>query len=180
MRILGPDDVISFWHDAGPKRWFAKDEGFDAEIKERFGVLHGEAASGEHDHWAGTPEGALALLLVLDQFSRNIHRDEARAFAADEKALSLAKAAIEKGFDKSLDAEDRRWVYMPFMHSEALADQEECVRLFEELGFEENYKYAVLHRDVIAKFGRFPHRNALLGRETTPDEAAYLEEHGGF
>ncbi|WP_420559876.1 DUF924 family protein [Tepidicaulis sp.] len=180
MSTVSPAEVLEFWREAGPERWFAKDAAFDAEIIRRFTAARGEALSGAYDDWADEPEGALALIILLDQFSRNIYRDEPRAFEADEKALRLARDAIAKGHDKQLSTQDRVWIYMPFMHAENLGVQEESVKLFEELGIENNLAYAIAHRDVIAKFGRFPHRNALFGRESSAEELAYLKEHGGF
>jgi uncharacterized protein (DUF924 family) len=174
-----PIDVVGFWRLAGPEKWFARSRAFDQAIALRFEPVHFAAARGEHDGWMATPEGALGLLILLDQFPRNLFRDSAHAFATDGKALSIAKHAIGEGFDQQLELELRPFIYMPLMHSEVLADQEACVVLCEALGAKTNLDYAVIHRDIIARFGRFPHRNAALGRATTSEEQAFLEE-GGF
>lgn len=171
-------EILKFWSEAGPAKWYAKDAAFDAEIRTRFAATHEAAKAGERDGWAQTPEGALALVIALDQFPRNLFRDDARAFAADPKALAIANAAIAAGFDARIEPPMQQFFYLPLMHSEVLADQERCVDLFAG-GAEENRKYAIIHRDVIARFGRFPHRNAVLGRDTTPEEQAFLDQ-GGF
>lgn len=181
---MAPDDVVSFWHEAGPDRWFKKDEAFDARIRERFARLYDAAARGELDGWADTPEGLLALVLVLDQFSRNLFRDDARAFRHDDRALALAHAAHERGWvERLLEREDTApvavFAIMPLMHSEGIADQELCVRLMLRPRWADNFGFAVVHRDVIRRFGRFPHRNPVLGRHTTPAERAFLDG-GGF
>lgn len=174
-----PIDVVGFWRLAGPQKWFAKNRAFDQAIALRFEPAHFAAARGEHDDWIATPEGALALLLLLDQFPRNLFRNSAHAFATDGKALAIARHAIGEGFDQEIESDLRPFVYMPLMHSEALSDQDACVVLFEALGAKTNLDFAVLHRDIIARFGRFPHRNAMMGRTTTPEEQAFLDE-GGF
>lgn len=171
-------DVITFWRDAGPERWFRKDDAFDAQFRERFLAAHEAAAAGTLDAWADTADGTLALLVLLDQFPRNAFRGSPRMFATDAKALAIADAAVTRGVDQAVDAALRAFVYMPFMHSERLADQERCVALATPLGGG-TLRYAEVHRDAIARFGRFPHRNALLGRTTTPEEQRYLDE-GGF
>ncbi len=177
--MIRPIDVIGFWRDAGPEKWFAKSRKFDERIALRFEPSHFAAARGEHDSWMASPDGSLALLILLDQFPRNLFRDSAHAFATDGKALSIAKHAIGEGFDQAIEPELRPFVYMPLMHSEALVDQETSVALFEALGAKTNLDFAVLHRDIIARFGRFPHRNAALGRTTTREEQGFLKE-GGF
>lgn len=171
--------VLAFWRDAGPKKWFLKDEAFDASIRERFAALHLRAASGELDHWADTPDGALALILLLDQFSRNLYRGSALAFAQDGRARRIARRAIEAGFDREVDPAFRTFFYLPFEHSEAIADQELCVRLSHQLGDRDSLHWARIHEQIIRRFGRFPHRNKALGRDTTPAEQAFLEA-GGF
>lgn len=167
--------ILRFWFDEStPEQWFTKNANFDRMIERRFGALHAAAATGQLDGWAETADGALALILVLDQFSRNLFRDDPRAFAQDEKALALAKGAIAEGHDMAV-AEDRRvFFYVPFEHSEALADQEVSLPYFEALSNPEYLRYAVAHRDIIARFGRFPHRNAVLGRKSTAEEEAFL------
>lgn len=179
MSSATPDDIISFWRDAGPDKWWEKDEAFDRTIRSRFLATHVAAACGELAAWEASAEGALALVIVFDQFSRNMFRDSARAFATDPLACAVARRAIARGFDRSIDQALRPFFYMPFMHSEALADQDHCVALFAALGDAGQSEYAAIHRDVIAKFGRFPHRNHLLGRDTTTAEQKFLDG-GGF
>jgi uncharacterized protein (DUF924 family) len=175
--MIAPDEVIGFWREAGPERWFKKDEAFDAAIRDRFLDLHMAAARRELEDWAETPEGALALLLLLDQFPRNLFRGTAHAFATDPLARRIANAAIAAGHDRAVDPALRNFFYLPFEHSEAIADQERAVEL---TGFDaDSRKWAAEHRDIIARFGRFPHRNPALGRDTAADEAQFLAE-GGF
>lgn len=180
---MQPADIVAFWTQAGPKAWFAKSDAFDAQVGERFDAAHHAAARGEHADWSRTAEGALALLLLLDQFPRNLYRGSAHAFATDPLAKSVAEAAVAKGFDKQVEPRLRPFFYLPFEHSEALADQDRALALFEaaaaETGDQDGLKWAILHRDIIVRFGRFPHRNACLGRVTRPDEQAFLDE-GGF
>ncbi|WP_430391465.1 DUF924 family protein [Dyella sp. 20L07] len=187
-----PTDVLNFWFDsAAQAHWFARDDAFDAQIRERFGDTLEAAAQGKLDHWAGDPEGWLALLVVLDQFSRNIYRDDARAWAADDMAQAIALAGIARGDDQQLTPEQRLFVYLPLEHAEDRSLQQHCVRLFEQLvaqlpfsergRFEGFLDYARRHHDVIDRFGRFPHRNAVLGRRDTPAEQVYLASPGaGF
>jgi uncharacterized protein (DUF924 family) len=181
--MVTPQDVIGFWREAGPAKWFARNAAFDEAIRLRFGPVHHAAARGEHDAWTQSPEGALALLLLLDQFPRNLYRGSAHAFATDPKARTIARAAIEAGFDRQVEPQLRPFFYLPFEHSEDLADQEFgcdlCRRHLEETGDAETLKWAELHKDIIARFGRFPHRNACFGRETTAEEQAFLDD-GGF
>ena len=174
-----PQDVIDFWLKAGPAKWFARDAAFDALIRERFEADHHAAARREYDGWQDSPEGALALLILLDQIPRNIFRRSPHAFATDPLARAVARRAVEQGFDKQVDAALRPFFYLPFEHSEDPADQDSSVALCTEHGDAETLKWAVLHRDIISRFGRFPHRNAMLGRETTADEQAFLDK-GGF
>ncbi len=171
-------DLLEFWRAAGRKRWFAKDEAFDAEFRTRFMQLHLAAARRELDDWAATANGALALVLLLDQFPRNAFRGTAHMYATDPLARVLASRAIETGLDRDVDAELRQFMYLPYMHSEDLEDQERSVALNAAVGGEPS-RHAVAHRDIVRRFGRFPHRNALLGRETTAEELAFLEQ-GGF
>ena len=181
------DDVLAFWFAGDPathrKAWFDKDAAFDTACA-AFATARDLAKSGAFDAWADTPRGGLALLILLDQLSRNLHRGAAEAFAADAKARAIARGMLARGFDQALTPVERMFVYLPFEHSEDLADQELSVRLFTALdaaGDGETLGYAVRHRDVIRRFGRFPHRNAALGRTNTADEAAYLAEPGaGF
>jgi len=173
------NDVVAFWLQAGPKSWFAKDDAFDQAIRDRFEPLHVQASRGELSDWAETPEGALALLILLDQFPRNMFRGQARAFATDPLARAVAAGAIVRGFDARAPEGMRSFFYLPFEHSESLADQDKSVAFFTAIGDAENLKWAELHRDIIRRFGRFPHRNAALGRATTPEEQKFLDD-GGF
>ena len=171
-------DVLGFWFGPGmAERWFANDPAFDAEVKARLGPAAEAAARGELDAWAGTPEGALALVLLLDQVPRNLYRGDSRAFDGDAAARAVTRRAIEAGFDRELDQVRRLFLYLPLEHSETLADQEDCCRLIEELTDNPNWAdYARQHRDIIARFGRFPHRNAALGRTSTAEEEGFLKE----
>jgi uncharacterized protein (DUF924 family) len=179
VTVATPTDVLSFWRSAGPKTWFAKDEAFDAEIKARFLVTYEAAAHGALSDWEAAPESALALVIALDQFPRNLFRDDPKAFATDSAARAVTDRALAHGFDQQLTPGDRPFFYLPFEHSETMADQERSLALFRALGDAELLRWAELHADIIRRFGRFPHRNALLGRPTTPAEQAYLES-GGF
>jgi uncharacterized protein (DUF924 family) len=174
-----PSDVLAFWREAGPDRWYERDEAFDAAIRTRFLSTYAAAVAGERSDWETTADGALALLIVLDQFPRNMFRDDPCAYAADPLARVVADRAIARGFDQQVDAGERLFFYLPFEHSEDAADQARCVALHIALGDADSLKWAQLHADIIARFGRFPHRNAVLGRKTTPDEQAFLDG-GGF
>lgn len=178
LLTVQPEDVLAFWREAGPTRWFRKDEAFDSQFRSRFTGAHEAARRGDFDGWMATAVGALALLILLDQFPRNAFRGTARAFATDGKALDVARHALAQGFDKAIDADLRNFFYLPFMHSEQLADQDLAVERTRTLG-DDALRYAVMHRDIIEKFGRFPHRNEALGRATTPAEQRFLNE-GGF
>lgn len=175
----GPGDVLSFWRAAGETRWYANDAAFDAEIRDRFGALWRDAAAGRLADWERSDDGTLALVIVLDQFPRNMFRNDARAFSTDAMARDVAMRALGRGVDRRVDGALRQFLYLPFMHSEDLADQERCVALFAPLGDENNTKYAIIHADIIRRFGRFPHRNRALGRPTTAEEQAFLDS-GGF
>ena len=172
------DDVIAFWRDAGPERWFAQDDAFDAQFRDRFLDAHHAAARRDLDAWADTPDGVLALLILLDQLPRNAFRGTAHMFATDALALHFSRQAIAQGFDKQIDKLLRPFVYMPLMHSESLPDQQACCEQMAQFGGE-SLNYAHIHRDIIVRFGRFPHRNPMFGRETTPAEQAFLDG-GGF
>jgi uncharacterized protein (DUF924 family) len=171
--------VTAFWRAAGPNKWFHKDADFDREIAARFLPAHEAAAAGGLADWETTSEGALALLLLLDQFPRNMFRGSARAFASDPLARAVAGRAIAHGFDTAAASTERIFFYLPFMHSENLADQERSLALVPQTGDSEQEKYAEIHADIIRRFGRFPHRNAVLERATTPGEQAFLDA-GGF
>ncbi|RAR56875.1 uncharacterized protein (DUF924 family) [Paraburkholderia unamae] len=184
-------DVLDFWFGAPDseefgrerKMWFRKRAAFDAQLRERFGALLEAAAAGELDAWRATPEGALALVIVLDQFSRNCHRGTPHAFATDEQALAVAREMVASGADLRLPTlQHRSFAYLPFEHAESAEAQRESLRLFGELAKEPEgqgyYDYALRHAKVIERFGRFPHRNAQLARPSTDDEAAFLREPG--
>jgi len=177
--IATPQDVLIFWHEAGPDKWFAKDDAFDAACREKFLATYEAAAAGKLHDWERTPEGTLALVIVLDQFPRNIFRGDARTFAADPLARAVAERALARGIDKDMALTDRQFLYLPFEHSEELSDQERAVALFTATGDAELLKWAQLHLDIIRRFARFPHRNKILGRVTTPEEQTFLDG-GGF
>ena len=177
--VISPDDVLAFWRAAGPKKWFTKDDAFDAEIVARFLQTYVAVAAGQHNDWEESANGALALLIVLDQFPRNMFRESARAFATDALARAVADRAIARGFDQEAKVVERSFFYLPFEHSEDLADQERCVALARATGDADALKWAEIHADIIRRFGRFPHRNAALGRVTTAAEQAFLDG-GGF
>ncbi len=179
--IRVPDEaraVVTFWRAAGPGLWFAKDEAFDKHFRERFLAAHEAAARGELAGWATSADGALALVILLDQFPRNAFRGTARMYATDGHARLVADAAIQIGHDHAVENEVAKFFYLPFAHSEDLADQERSATLTRRLG-DPDLSHALGHRNIIRRFGRFPHRNALLGRGTTPEEQHYLE-NGGF
>jgi len=172
-------DVIRFWlEETPPEKRFAKDENFDSECRARFRGLYDEIVASLPASHALTPRLALATLIVLDQFSRNMFRGSPKAFSADGIALALAKAAVEAGLDRELDDTARLFVYLPFEHSEVLSDQDKSVELIAGLRNTELDRYAKAHRDIIERFGRFPHRNEVLGRTSTPDEIAFLKQPG--
>ena len=173
-------ELLAFWREAGMGNWFRGGEAFDAECRARWQDAHFAAARREFDGWMDAADGALALVLVLDQIPRNIFRGSGHAFATDPLALHCATRAIDAGFDARVEPALRFFFYLPFEHSEAMADQQRAVALFTALDDPDLLGYAVAHRDVIAQFGRFPHRNAALGRTHTPAEQAWLDAGGGF
>lgn len=183
------NDVLEFWFgDRARSMWWTRDDAFDAEIRQRFGGLVAEALDGGHGDWAATAGGALALVIVLDQFPRNIYRGTPRAFAGDTRARQVAGEAVQRGFDLEVPLDRRFFLYMPFEHSEQLADQERSVALFERWVEQhdeaaraevvDHLDYARRHHEIVERFGRFPHRNAVLGRESTPEELAFLQQPG--
>lgn len=175
----GPARVLAFWFETlDSTQWFRKDPALDADIAERFADTLASALRGELWCWRETPHGRLAEVVVLDQFSRNIHRDTARAFAADPIALVLAQEAVARGDDRALVPMERAFLYMPYMHSESRAIHDEARRLFDQPGLERNLDFEHRHREILERFGRYPHRNAILGRNSTPEELAFLEQPG--
>ena len=173
---IAASDVLAFWRAAGPDKWFDKDAAFDSEIARRFFRIWRAAGDGELAAWQETPAGALALLVVLDQFPRNMFRGDRRTYETDGLARDFADRAIMRGFDRRVSHPERQFFYLPFMH---LADQERCLDLARRHGDDEFTKYAEQHAEIIRRFGRFPHRNLMLGRATGPDEQAFLDT-GGF
>lgn len=185
---MDPEKVLSFWFDGDDSRWWKKDPDFDATIQERFGAWVAAASRGELQGWRDQPRSCLALIVLLDQFTRNTRRGSGTAWADDPQALAAAEGALAAGHDQQVGHRERQFFYMPLMHAEDLARQERCVALFQayveaapddrRAGAENNLRFAVAHRDIIARFGRFPHRNTLLGRTSTPEEDAFLQQPG--
>jgi uncharacterized protein (DUF924 family) len=176
---VAPAEILAFWRDAGPDRWYTRDDGFDAEVRRRYLDLWQRAVAGELTPWETSDDGALALVIVLDQFPRNMFRDNAMTYASDALAREIAHRAIERGVSVRVDPELRQFLHLPLMHSEHLPDQLRCIELSRKAGDPEGVKWAEHHADIIRRFGRFPHRNRILGRATTPEEQVFLDE-GGF
>lgn len=176
------NEVMDFWfNELEPRQWWQKDEDLDAMIRSRFGDLHRQAKAGELFAWRETALGSLAEVIVLDQFSRNIFRDTPDAFACDSMALALAQCAISKGLDRQLSDVQRSFLYMPFMHSESRLIHVEAVKLYTALGIQNNLDFEYKHKVIIDRFGRYPHRNTILGRESTEEEQAFLKQpNSGF
>lgn len=176
------EDILEFWLKAGPPKWYAAEDSFDQDIRDSFGALWEEGAKGALEDWTSHPRKALALIILLDQFPRNMFRQDGRAFSTDERAKAAACYAIKQGWDMRIDEPERQFFYLPLMHSEMLSDQDHCIRLMIERMPETgapNVLHARAHREVIREFGRFPYRNTALGRETTPAEQTYLD-NGGY
>lgn len=175
------DEVLDFWFDELTyEDWFGGKPEVDEKIRSRFLDLHGRLKADFDVESVNDPRTALAAVILFDQFPRNMFRKTAAAFGTDDLAIGIARRAIDKGFDNLVEPNAKPFLYMPFMHSEVSADQERCVDLFRSLGHEESLKYAVEHRDIVARYGRFPHRNRALGRQSTPAEVAFLEGHSGY
>lgn len=171
--------VWQFWFETlEPRQWFQKSTRLDQDITQRFGQLLRQARACELSDWRDSPKGRLAEILVLDQFSRNIYRDRPEAFASDALALALAQEAVRQGADQSLAAQERAFLYMPYMHSESLQIHREAMKLFDQPGLENNLKFEIRHREIIERFGRYPHRNAILGRQSSEEEQSFLEQPG--
>lgn len=180
MSIFTPAEVLRFWLEEHRQDWFAKNLAFDAEIRERFLHLHEAAARGDLAHWADGPRSCLALVIVLDQFPRNMFRGEGRAFSTDALARAAARVIIERGWNRQMTQAEQLFAYLPFEHSESLADQDLSCELMKDFDAEQ-LRYALRHREIIQRFGRFPHRNKLLGRESTAAEIEFLKLPGsGF
>lgn len=175
------DSVLSFWfEEIDPESWFKGDGKLDETIRRRFSALHRRLSAEPPPEVREDPRAALAAIILFDQFPRNMFRGTADAFSTDDLAIQIARKAVDKGFAGRLKPEERQFLYMPFQHSEVSADQEHAVMLFKALGDEEALRYAIEHRDIIQRFGRFPHRNRALGRESTREEEAFLQGHKGF
>ncbi len=178
---LLPTDIIEFWYsDNMRKSWFNSTPVLDFAIREKFEVVWGLALTGHFDDWRSSPEGCLALTILFDQLPLNMFRHQVKSFQTEQQAVAITKHAVKEGFDQQLDSEKRVFLYMPLMHSENNADQAQSVQLFETLAIEGNLRFAKHHRDIIKKFGRFPHRNAILGRESTAEEVEYLNSKQAF
>jgi len=172
-------EIINFWfNEIEPEFWFKKNEDFDQLLRDRFSTIHYSAARGELYSWRRQPEGRLAEIIVLDQFSRNMFRNSALAFANDTVALVLSQAAVEAGDDQRIESTQRAFLYMPYMHSESPLIHEAAVKLFSQPGLERNLEFEMKHKAIVDRFGRYPHRNAVLGRESTKEELAFLQQSG--
>ena len=179
--MTGPADILEFWYSEPMcSHWFRSTPALDEEIRERFEPVWVQASGGELEAWGESPEGCLALAIVLDQFPLNMYRGQARSFATEAQAVDVTLHAIRRGLDLQLQTGRRAFLYMPLMHSEDLSLQDSAVRLFELAGLESNARFARHHRELIRRFGRFPHRNAILGRQSTADERQYLASKGAF
>ena len=178
MRAVTPAAVLEFWFKQDRKAWFEKNPAFDEDLRARFLPLHEKAVTGQLESWKNEPKSCLALVILLDQVPRNTFRGAARAFASDALALCAARAIVDRGWDQAMTADEQMFAYLPFEHSESLVDQEHSLQLFEG---NENYEWARRHWEIVRRFGRFPHRNAALGRANTPEEIEFLKQPGsGF
>ena len=174
-----PENVLAFWFkESSPKQWFIKDKTFDDAITARFGDTVTAALAGQLDRWADDASGCLALILLLDQFTRNIYRNTPRAFSGDEMALALSLRCVERGYLDHDNQNYRDFMLMPMMHSEDIETQDQSLPLFAAASNEKTHEYAIKHRDIVARFGRFPHRNAILGRPSSDEEIAFLKQPG--
>ncbi|GAB5445813.1 DUF924 family protein [Gymnodinialimonas sp.] len=177
--MTNPADVVTFWLTAGPEKWYVQDAAFDQAIRDQFGEVWHAADSGQMPDWAQDASGALALVILLDQFPRNMFREDSRAFATDAKALEVTEDCLSKGWDLEIAEPERQFIYMPFMHSEDMAHQNRGVELMDtRMTTGNNALHARAHREIIARFGRFPYRNAALGRDMTPEEQVFIDGGG--
>ena len=177
--MIKPTEILEFWKEIGPDGWWEKNESVDNTIRERFGPAHEQATKGNLNEWKKTADECLALVILLDQLSRNLFRGSPKSFSQDNQGLDIVKHALSHGFDRQCDSELMKFFYVPFMHSEAIAEQEKCVILMHSTQDEDSINAALVHREIIARFGRFPHRNEVLDRHTTPAERSFLDQ-GGF
>lgn len=181
MNIVGYEELIGFWFsEPVSKRWFNSTPAFDEELRKRYAGLYEQAAQGQLGTWQSSAQGALALVILLDQIPLNIFRGQPLSFATEQQAREVAERAIEHDFDQALSGAQKAFLYMPFMHSENLADQDRSVELYSRAGLESNLRFAHHHRDLIRRFGRFPHRNTILDRASTAEEIAYLNSREAF
>ncbi len=177
--MISPEAILHFWfHEIDANLRFSKNAELDQKIRDRYLLVYDEVLAGKMEHWRKTPEGRLAEIIILDQFSRNMFRDSAKAFAGDAMALRLAQDAVTVGDDKKIPMEQRSFIYMPYMHSEDLKIHEQAVILFSQKGLEYSLKYELMHKKIIDRFGRYPHRNQILGRVSTAEELEFLKEEG--
>ncbi len=173
------EDILNFWFvETKPAQWWRRDAAFDALIERRFADLHRRAVACELSAWRTSPDGRLAEIIAIDQFARNLFREDARAFAHDPLALALAQEAVAASADAALQPQRKAFLYLPYMHSESLAIHDQAMRLYDQPGLENNLEFEIRHRDIIQRFGRYPHRNAVLGRESTPEEVEFLKQPG--
>lgn len=181
MAQVTPQEILDFWFSEKTEaHWFVRSDDLDQEIKQRFSAVYEQAVEGALAGWKADAESALALTIIFDQFPRNIFRGSPKAFASDPLACALSKYALEHDYDMAVDEKARQFFYLPLMHSEAVEDQEHCVKLYKALGNDFALGFAREHRDIVKEFGRFPHRNAVLGRQNTPEETEFLKTHTGF
>jgi len=175
------EEIINFWfEEVDSSLWFNSTAEFDLQLKQRFESVYQEALKGTLDHWGNSPDGALALIVLLDQFPLNMYRGKPESFSGEKKAQSIAREAVAKKFDEQLTDAQKAFMYMPLMHSEDMNDQDFSVSLYEKAGLKQNLRFAKHHRKIVRKFGRFPHRNSILGRESTVEEIAYLNSREAF
>lgn len=178
---MRPADIIEFWYsDSMQQRWFSSTPELDDQIKERFEHVWVSSSKGEFDEWSNTPEGSLALIIVLDQFPLNMFRGEARSFQTEKKAVEVALSAIDQGFDEQLSKAHLAFLFMPLMHSENIEHQDLSVKFYKKHDLKANIKFAEHHRDIVRKYGRFPHRNQILGRKSSKEEIEYLNSESAF
>ncbi|WP_163833882.1 DUF924 family protein [Spartinivicinus ruber] len=179
MKHTAYQDILEFWfNEITPQQWWIKDADFDQLIKDRFSPVHQQAANGELFSWRNQAEGRLAEIIIIDQFSRNIFRDQPEAFKWDSMAVVLAQEAVAQQVDKKLTIKQRGFLYMPYMHSESLVIHEQAVKLFSQPGLEDNLEFELKHKVIIEQFGRYPHRNQVIGRQSTPAELTFLAQPG--